>query len=264
MCSEGLYGKAESAVILDDNLSSWFKTKIWGEARLLTLSLLVQSFPRTDNGRCTGDIPRYSGYWREISNLRFADDIDLIAGSGRELKELTALLENTATAYGMQISTEKSKVISMGTDNTVPDITVAGKALEQVDFFRYLGAIITKDGRSTPEIKSRIAIAAATLIKLKALWSNKSISIPTKVRLLRTITISTVLYGSETWTLSAETERRLKAFEFRCYRRLLKVPYTEHRTNQSIREEITEAIGSHESLLAIVKRRKFEVVRAHQ
>ena len=85
-----------------------------------------------------------------------------------------------------------------------------------------------------------------------------SISIRTKIRLLRAIVISTALYGCEAWTLSAEMERRIQAFEFRCLRRVLKVPYTKNRTNVSIRGEITSIMGLHDPLLTIVKKRKMQ------
>jgi len=68
--------------------------------------------------------------------------------------------------------------------------------------------------------------------------------------------MSVALYGCESWTLCAETERKLHAFEYRCLRKILRVPYTAHRTNTSICDEVTQAIGPQEHLLAIVKRRK--------
>ena len=101
-------------------------------------------------------------------------------------------------------------------------------------------------------------MATSALEKLQPLLNNKSISIRTKIRLLRAIVISAALYGCEAWTLSAEMERRIQAFEFRCLRRVLKVPYTEHRTNVSIREEITSIMGLHDPLLTIVKKRKMQ------
>ena len=123
-----------------------------------------------------------------------------------------------------------------------PEIKIGGKTLEQVDSFKYLGAHITKDGKSDKEIRSRLAMATSALAKLQPLFKNKSVSIKTKMRLLRAIVISTALYGCEAWTLSAEMEKKIQAFEFRCLRRILKIPYTEHRTNESVRKEIIEII----------------------
>ena len=258
-CIESLYQVTKSAVVVEGTLSSWFSTTTGVRQGCLLSPVLFNLFLENIMSEA---LQTFNGTvsvgGRHISNLRFADDIDLMAGSRRELSELTTLLDKTCSDYGMEISTEKSKVMAMGTDLVQPEIKVRGVTLEQVDSFKYLGAQITKDGRSDTDIKSRLATATSALAQLQPLFRNKSISIRTKMRLLRAIVISTALYGCEAWTLSAETERRINAFEFRCLRRILKVSYTEHRTNESIRKEITEIIGPHEPLLTIVKRRKMQ------
>ena len=73
-----------------------------------------------------------------------------------------------------------------------------GKQLEEVNAFKYLGATMTKDGRSTVEIKTRIAIATSTMTKLDKIWKNKYISFPTKLRLYKALVLSTLLYGCKT------------------------------------------------------------------
>jgi len=258
-CIESLYRSAKSAVVMEDKLSSWFNTTTGVRQGCLLSPLLFNLFLENIMSEALETFKgTVSVGGRSISNLRFADDIDLMAGSRKELGELTSLLDKTCNDYGMEISTDKSKVMSMGTEATKPEIIVRGNKLEQVETFKYLGAQITKDGRSDKDVKSRLAIATSALTKLQPLLNNKSISIRTKIRLWRAIVISTALYGCEAWTLSADLERRIQAFEFRCLRRILKVSYTEHRTNVSIREEIAKVIGPHESLLSIVKRRKMQ------
>ena len=84
-----------------------------------------------------------------------------------------------------------------------------GKQLEEVNAFKYLGATMTKDGRSTVEIKTRIAIATSTMTKLDKIWKNKYISFPTKLRLYKALVLSTLLYGCESWTMTAETTKRI-------------------------------------------------------
>jgi exonuclease III len=258
-CIKSLYQDARSAVLIENTLSSWFNTSTGVRQGCLLSPVLFNLFLENIMSEALQSFKgTVSVGGRDISNLRFADDIDLMAGSRQELKELTALVDKTCTDYGMEISTEKSKLMAMGTELEQPEIKVRGKSLEQVDSFKYLGAQITKDGRSDTEIKSRLAVATSALAKLQPLLNNKSISIRTKIRLLRAIVIATALYGCEAWTLSAETERRIQAFEFRCLRRLLKVSYTEHRTNESIRAEIIKNIGPHEPLITIVKKRKMQ------
>ena len=98
--------------------------------------------------------------------------------------------------------------------------------------FRYLGAIISNEG-SNPEILSKIAQTTAALSRLKIIWRDKNISLASKVKLMRTLILSTFLYACENWILAAEIERRIQALEMRSYRRLLNISYKDHTTNES-------------------------------
>ena len=121
--------------------------------------------------------------------------------------------------------------------------------------FKYLGAIISNE-RSKPEILSRVAQTTAALSRLKIIWRYKNISLASKVKLMRTLILSTFLYARESWTLTAEIERRIQALEMRCYRRLLKISYKDHVTNEEVCNRIQNAIGLHGDLLNMVKKRK--------
>ena len=144
---------------------------------------------------------------RIISNLGFADDIDLMGGNNDELQELTDRLSNSARECGMEISSEKNKVMVNSIDNTTVQISMNGQQLEEVMAFKYLGATLTKDGRSTAEIKMGLAIATASMAKLNKIWSSKDISFSTKVKLYKTLVLSTLLYG---WTLTADSTKRIR------------------------------------------------------
>ena len=121
--------------------------------------------------------------------------------------------------------------------------------------FKYFGAIICNEG-SKPEILSRIAQTTAALSRPKIIWRDKNISLASKVKLMRTLILSTFLYACESWTLTAEIERRIQALEMRCYRRLLNISYKDHLTNEEVRNRIQNAIGVHDDLLTMVKKRK--------
>ena len=121
--------------------------------------------------------------------------------------------------------------------------------------FKYLGAIISNEG-SKPEILSRKARTTAALRRLKIIWRDKSILLASKVKLMRTLILSTFLYACESWTLTAEIERRIQALEMRCYRRLLNISYKDHVTNEEVRNRIQNATGVHDDLLTMVKKRK--------
>ena len=123
--------------------------------------------------------------------------------------------------------------------------------------FKYLGSVITDEG-SKPEIISRIAQTIAALTRLKPVWINKSISLSSKIRLIRSLVTSIFLYARESWTLTAQLQRRIQAMEMRCYRKILHISYKDHVSNEEVRAKIQQAIGPHEDLLTIVKRRKLQ------
>ena len=107
------------------------------------------------------------------------------------------------------------------------DIKVNGQKLETVTSFKYPGSIIT-DESSKPEILSRIAQTTAALTRLKPVWNDRSISLSSKIRLMRSLVTSIFLYACESWTFTAELQRRIKVMEMRCYRKILRISYKDH------------------------------------
>ena len=194
---------------------------------------------------------------RTISNLRFADDIDGLAGSELELANVVERLDKTSTAHGMHISAEKTKLMTSNTNGINSNIRVNGEELETVQSFKYLGAIVTDEG-PMPEIRSRIAQTIAALTKLKIIWHDKNIDLSSKIRLLRSLVISIFLYSCETWILTAEIERKIQTVEMRSFKRLLGISYKDHISNGEVRSRIQKAIGPYEELLSTVKRRKMK------
>ena len=192
---------------------------------------------------------------RNITNLGFADDIDVLAEEEQELEALVESLDNTCTRYKMEISAEKTKLMTNSANGIQREIKVKGQKLGTVTSFKYLGAVVSDDG-SKPEVLSRIAQATAALTKLKPIWRDKNLSIGSKVKLMRSLVISIFLYACESWTLTAELEKRTQAFEMRCYRRLLNISYKDHVTNEEVSRKIQEAIGEYDELLTLVKKRK--------
>ena len=184
-----------------------------------------------------------------------ADDIDGLAGSKLELANLMERPDETSTAYGMQISAEKTKLMTNNTNGISSNIRVNGEKLETVQSFKYLGAIVTDEG-SMPEIRSRTAQTIAALTKLKIIWDDKNIDLSSKIRLLCSLVISIYLYSCETWTLTAEIERKIQTVEMRSFRRLLDISYKDHITNKEVQSRVRKAIRPYEELLFTVKRRK--------
>ena len=157
----------------------------------------------------------------------------------------------------MEISAEKTKLMTNNTSGINTEIKVNGQKLERVTSFKYLGSVITDEG-SKPEILSRIAQTAAALTRLKPVWIAKSISLNSKIRRMRSLATSIFLYACESWTLTAELQRRIQAIEMRYYRKIVHISYKDHVTKEEVRAKIQQATGPHEDLLTIVKKRKLQ------
>ena len=129
---------------------------------------------------------------RTITNLHFADDIDGLAGEEEELAKLVERLDRASTAYSMEISAEKTKLMTNNTSGINTEIKVNGKKLETVTSFKYLGSVITDEG-SKPEILSKISQTTPALTGLKPVWIDKSISLSPKIQLMRSFVTSIFL-----------------------------------------------------------------------
>ena len=101
-------------------------------------------------------------------------------------------------------------------------IKVNGQKLETVTSFKHLGSVITDEG-SKPEILSSIVQTTAALTRLKSVWNDRSISLSSKIRLMRSLVTYIFLYACELWTLTAELQRRIQATEMRCYCKILHI-----------------------------------------
>ena len=117
------------------------------------------------------------------------------------------------------------------------------------------GAVITDEG-SKPEVLSRIAQTTAALTRLKPVWNDRSGSLCSKKRLMRSLVTSIFLYACESWTLTVELQRRTQAMKMRYYCKILRISYKDHVTNEAVCAKIQQAIRPHEDHLTVVKRQK--------
>ena len=129
---------------------------------------------------------------RTIAKLRFADDTDGLAEKEEEQASLVDRLDKTSAAFGMEISAEKTKLMTNNANGISIDIRINGEKSDEVDSFKYLGAVVTDQG-SKPEVLSRIAQTTAALARLKTIWSDKHIPLISKIRLMRSLVISVLL-----------------------------------------------------------------------
>ena len=108
---------------------------------------------------------------------------------------------------------------------------------ETVSDFIFGGFKITADGDCSHETKRRLLLGRKVMTNLDSTFKNRDITLPTKFRLVKAIVFPVVMYGCESWTMKKAEHQRIDAFELRCWRRLLKVPWTARRSNQSILKE---------------------------
>ena len=253
---ENLYDKAQSAVLFNGSTGEWFRTTEGVRQGCLLSPTFFNIFLERIMCEALDDHEgSVSIGGRLITNFRFADDIVVNADEEEEAGVLIDRLDRTTTRYKMEIGPDKTKVMTNNPNGFQREIKIEGQRLEEVENFKYLGAIISNEG-SKLEILSRIAQTTAALSRLKIIWRDKNISLASKVKLMRTLILSTFLYAYESWTLTEEIERRIQALEVRCYRRLLNISYKDHVTNEEVRNRIQNTIGVHDDLLTMVKKRK--------
>ena len=111
--------------------------------------------------------------------------------------------------------------------------------MESVRDFIFLGSKITADGDCSHEIKRRFLLGRKAMTNLDSILKSRDITLPTKVRLVKAMVFPVVMYGCESWTVKKAERRRIDAFELWCWRRLLRVPWTARRSNQSLLKEIS-------------------------
>ena len=118
-----------------------------------------------------------------------------------------------------------------------------GKQWKQCQTFMFLGSKITADGDCSHEIKRRLLLGRKVMTNLDNIFKSRDITLPTKVCLVKAMVLPLVMYGCESWTVKKAERRRIDAFELWCWRRLLRVPWTARRSNQSALKEINPGIS---------------------
>ena len=116
---------------------------------------------------------------------------------------------------------------------------IDGKTMETVTDFIFLGSKITADGECSHEIKRCLLLERKVMTNLDSLLKSRDITLPTKVHLVKAMVLPVLMYGCESWTIKKAEHQRIDAFELWCWRRLLRVPWTARRSNQSILKEIS-------------------------
>ena len=131
---------------------------------------------------------------------------------------------------------QKTKIMASG---PITSWQTDGETMETVKDFIFLGSKITADGECSHEIRRHLLLGRETMTKLDSVLKSRDITLPTKVRLVKAMVFPVVMYGCESWTIKKAEHRRIDAFQLWCWKRLLRVPWTARRSNQSILKEIS-------------------------
>ena len=142
---------------------------------------------------------------------------------------------------GLKLNIQKTKIMASG---PITSWEIDGETVETVsDFFLGGGSKITADGDFSHEIKRCLLLGRKVMTNLDSIFKSRDITLPTKVCLVKAMVFPVVIYGCDSWTVKKAERRRIVAFELWCWRRLLKVPWTARRSNQSILKEISPGIS---------------------
>ena len=156
--------------------------------------------------------------------------------SEEELKSFLMKVKEESEKVGLKLSVQKTKIMASG---PITSWQIDGETMEMVTDFILGSSKITADCDHTHEIKTHLPLERKVMSNLDSILKSRDITLPTKVHLDKAIAFQVVMYGCESWTIKKAEHRGIDAFELWCWRRLLRVPQTARRTNQSILKEIS-------------------------
>ena len=157
----------------------------------------------------------------------------------KDLQQLLNIVESKSKEKGLELNSKKTEVMVISRKEEPPliNITINGIKLKQRDHFKYLGALISSDGRNNTEISARIAQAKMTFQKMKTALTNSHISIHTRKRTLECYIEPILMYGCEAWTISKQALKKLEAVEMWFLRRMMKISWMAKKSNDTVLKE---------------------------
>ena len=163
-----------------------------------------------------------------------------MAESNEELKSLLMKMKEESEKVGLKLNIQKTKIMASG---PITSWEIDGETVETVSEFISLGSKITADGDCSHIIKRCLLLGRKVMTNLDSIFKSRDITLPTKVCLIKAMIYPVVMYVCESWPVKKAECRRIDAFELRCWRRLLTVPWTARRSNQSVLKEISPGIS---------------------
>ena len=172
---------------------------------------------------------------KNINNLRYTDDTTLMAESEEELKCFLIKVKEENEKVGLKLNTQKTKIMASG---PITSWQIDGKKWKQWETLFWGGSKNHCRWDCSHEIKRCLLLGRKVMTNLDSILKSRDVSLPTKVHLVKAMVFPVVIYGCESWTIKNAEHWRIDAFELWCWRRLLRVPWTARRSNQSILKEI--------------------------
>ena len=186
---------------------------------------------------------------RNINNLRYADDTTLMVESEQELKHLLMKVKEENEKVALKLNIQKTKIMA---SISITSWQIDGETMETVTDFIFWDSKITADGDCSHEMKTCLLLGRKVMTNQDSILKSRDITLPTKVHLVKAMVFPVVMDGCESWTIKKAEHQRTDAFELWCWRRLLRVPWTARRSEQSILKEISPEYSS-EGLMVKLK-----------
>lgn len=251
-----LYEGFQCSVIVENEKTDWFPVKTGVKqgccmSGFLFLLVIDWVMLRTVEGKRTGI--RWN-VTTMLEDLDFADDIALLSSTMDHLQQKTTRLESNAAKVGLKLNAKKCKLMKVNSRSN-NRLRAGESEVEEVESFTYLGANVTNDGGSTADVKKRVAMASVQFKKLTNIWQASNISRKTKTSLFKSLVLSVLLYGCETWKLTKGDERKLDVFQSKCLRKILKIRWQQHISNKSVLDT-----AEVEKISEVVRRRRWNWV----
>ena len=177
---------------------------------------------------------------REELQILPPDQSTLTAESEEELKSLLMKVKEESEKVGLKLNIQKTKIMA---SSPITSWEIEGETVETVADFVFLGSKIIADGDCSHEIKRLLLLGRKVMTNLDSIFKSRDITLPTKVRPVKVMVFPVFMYGCESGIVKKAERRRIDAFGVWCWRRLLRVPWTTRRSNQSILKEISPGIS---------------------
>ena len=228
-----LYKEQLAAVRLESGLTDWFPVKRGVRQGCILSTETIMRKVEADGELTSFNAVKMHG--KEVKELRYAEDTVLFAQRPEGLRRLLQSVKTHSESSGLYLNAKKTKIMDLDKSPTTT-IDVDGEQLENANNFVYLGSRIDVDGKSSPDIRRRIAIAISKLNSIAPLWKSQSTEL--KWRTLKACIFPVAIYGCEAWIISKTNEKKITSFEMKCFRKILRISWTERKTNASVLEQL--------------------------